>query len=113
MQKSKNQHSSRIVALSFFDKATDEALDKALDETGDESPDDIIEQLNKRTKEQKNISSKEEQSSPLSEYDPKEITNKINHLVNMIKDKCDELGVAYNKDMEKQFARHILTAKEY
>lgn len=61
VQKSKNQYSSRVIALSKNDKATDEALDKALDETpdetsdetSDESPDDIIEQLNKRTKEEK------------------------------------------------------------
>lgn len=60
-----------------------------------------------------NSSKEEEQSSTLVEYEPKEITKKINHLVNMIKEKCDELGVAYDKDKDRNFARHILTAKEY
>ena len=43
----------------------------------------------------------------------KEITAEINDLINQIKNVCDELWVAYNKDMERQFAKHILTAKEY
>lgn len=43
----------------------------------------------------------------------KEITAKINDLINQIKNVCDELWVAYNKDMERQFSKHILTAKEY
>jgi hypothetical protein len=37
----------------------------------------------------------------------------INELINSIKQECNELWVAYNKDMERQFAKHILTAKEY
>lgn len=60
------------------------------------------------------VSSKEEeQSSTLVEYQKKDITKKIDHLVNMIKEKCDELGVAYDKDKDRNFARHILIAKEY
>jgi hypothetical protein len=43
----------------------------------------------------------------------KEITAEINDLINQIKNVCDELWVAYNKDMERQFSKHILTAKEY
>lgn len=43
----------------------------------------------------------------------KEITTEINNLISQIKEMCDVLWVAYNKDMERQFAKHILTAKEY
>lgn len=43
----------------------------------------------------------------------KEITTEINNLISEIKEMCDVLWVAYNKDMERQFAKHILTAKEY
>lgn len=55
----------------------------------------------------------EEQSSPLAEYEKKDITKKINHLVNMIKDNCDFLGIAYDKERDRQFGKHIITAKEY
>jgi hypothetical protein len=34
-------------------------------------------------------------------------------LISEIKNVCNELWVAYNKDMERQFSKHILTAKEY
>lgn len=37
----------------------------------------------------------------------------INNLISEIKNVCNELWVAYNKDMERQFSKHILTAKEY
>ena len=37
----------------------------------------------------------------------------INNLISEIKNLCNELWVAYNKDMERQFSKHILTAKEY
>jgi hypothetical protein len=50
IQKSKNQYSSNIIALSNFDKATTKALDKALIKHGtkqDESIDSINKQLNK------------------------------------------------------------------
>lgn len=43
----------------------------------------------------------------------KEITIEINNLISEIKEMCDKLWVAYNKDMERQFAKHILTAKEF
>jgi len=49
IQDSKNQHSSKIVALSNFDKATDKALDKATikatDEATDKATDTIIKQI--------------------------------------------------------------------
>jgi hypothetical protein len=54
IQKSKNQYSSNIIALSYFDKAPDKALDKALikhstkqGESTVQSIDSIIKQLNK------------------------------------------------------------------
>lgn len=44
----------------------------------------------------------------------KENWNKdINNLISEIKNVCNELEVAYDKTMERQFAKHILTAKEY
>ena len=56
---SKNQHQSKIVALSKYDKASDEATDKALDKAhikaSDEATDTIIKQVNKETKNNKTI----------------------------------------------------------
>lgn len=43
----------------------------------------------------------------------KEITFKINMLISDIKNRCDELWVAYDKTKDRMFAKHILTAKEY
>ena len=43
----------------------------------------------------------------------KEITFKINMLISGIKNRCDELWVAYDKTKDRMFAKHILTAKEY
>ncbi len=58
VQKSQNQYSSRIIALSKIDKATDKALDKATikatDKASDESPDIIDKQINKLTNKQIN-----------------------------------------------------------
>ena len=51
---SSNQHTSKVIALSKNDKASNKALDKATDEATDKATDTIIEQKNKRTKEQKN-----------------------------------------------------------
>lgn len=56
------------------------------------------------------VDKEKEKSSAKKE---KEITAEINDLINQIKNVCDELWVAYNKDMERQFSKHILTAKEY
>jgi hypothetical protein len=43
---SKNQHKSKVIALSKNDEATDEALDKAIDKASDEASDTIIKLLN-------------------------------------------------------------------
>jgi len=55
---SKNQHQSKIIALSKIDKATDEALDKATikatDEALDKATDTIVKQLNNTTTKQLN-----------------------------------------------------------
>jgi uncharacterized phage protein (TIGR02220 family) len=48
---SKNQHQSRIIALSKNDEATDKALDEATAKATDKSPDTINKQKNNRTKE--------------------------------------------------------------
>lgn len=58
LQESKNQHQSKIVAISKTDKALNRALDKAsikaLDNPTDKAIDSIYKQLNKETKEQIN-----------------------------------------------------------
>ena len=54
IEKSKNQYSSNIVALSNFDKALDKALIKHTTKQG-ESNSSIVKQVNKETIEQKNI----------------------------------------------------------
>ncbi len=56
------------------------------------------------------VDKEKEKSSAKKE---KEITTKIDDLISKIKEVCDELWVAYNKDMERQFAKHIFTAKDY
>lgn len=43
----------------------------------------------------------------------KEITFEINMLISDIKNRCDELWVAYDKTKDRMFAKHILTAKEF
>lgn len=54
IQESKNQHQSKVIALSKFDKATDKALDKAhikaTDEAIDKATDDIDKQYNNEQK---------------------------------------------------------------
>ena len=54
IKESKNQHQSKIIALSKYDKATDKALDKAHNKATDKATDTIIEQrtINKETIEQ-------------------------------------------------------------
>ncbi len=58
IQESKNQYSSKIIAISKIDKATDKALDKATikatDKALDKATDTIDKQVNKGTKEQIN-----------------------------------------------------------
>lgn len=50
IQESKNQHQSKIIALSKFDKATDKALDKAHIKATDKATDDIVKQYNNEQK---------------------------------------------------------------
>lgn len=47
VSESKNQHVSKIVAISKIDKATDEALDKALDRATDEATDKALDSIDK------------------------------------------------------------------
>lgn len=48
---SKNQHKSKVIALSKNDKASNKALDEATTKAPDESPDTITKQKNKETNE--------------------------------------------------------------
>lgn len=41
------------------------------------------------------------------------ISNSINILLSKLKEQCDILNIAYDKSKEREFAKHILTAKEY
>ena len=59
------------------------------------------------------LNSLEKEKEKSSAKKEKEITIEINNLISEIKEMCDKLWVAYNKDMERQFAKHILTAKEF
>jgi uncharacterized phage protein (TIGR02220 family) len=52
VSESKNQHQSKVIALSKNDKATDKALDEANNKALDKAPDTIIKQKNKETNEQ-------------------------------------------------------------
>jgi hypothetical protein len=52
VKESKNQHQSKIIAISIFDKASDKALDKATIKASDEATDTIIKQYNNITIEQ-------------------------------------------------------------
>ena len=58
------------------------------------------------------ISSKEEQSIALQEQDEYG-KQEINQLIMKLKEKCNELGVAYNKANDRNFANHICKAKEF
>jgi hypothetical protein len=53
VKNSKNQHQSKIIALSNFDKALDKALDKATAKAPDKALDTISKQVNNETIEQK------------------------------------------------------------
>ena len=48
-----------------------------------------------------------------SERKEKEITVAINWFISEIKSICNDYGVAYDNTRDRQFAKHILTAKEY
>lgn len=54
VSESKNQHQSKVVALSKFDKATDKALDKATIKATDKATDSINKQYNNETSKQRN-----------------------------------------------------------
>ena len=56
---------------------------------------------------------KEEIVSKETELKLKPVTQDINNLIQEIKTVCDEYWLAYDKTQERNFARHILTAKEF
>jgi hypothetical protein len=55
VSQSKNQHQSKVVALSNFDKATDKALDKAHNKATDKAPDTIIKQRTKNKEKEETL----------------------------------------------------------
>jgi hypothetical protein len=59
----------------------------------------------------KNILSKDNTKS--KDFEKKEITIKIDFLISELKNTCDNNSIAYQKEDERNFARHILTAKEF
>lgn len=61
---SKNQHQSKIVALSNFDKAPDKALDKATARATDKAPDTITKPLNKELLNNNTVGSSNEAPQP-------------------------------------------------
>jgi len=61
----------------------------------------------------KEINKVSKDTTAIAEYIPKLITADINNLIQVIKETCDELWVAYDKDKDRMFAKHILKTKEY
>ena len=61
----------------------------------------------------KEINKVSKDTTAIAEYIPKPITSDINNLIQVIKETCDELWVAYDKDKERMFAKHIMTTKDY
>lgn len=55
----------------------------------------------------------EEKEKSSAKKEKEEIRNEINNLISQIKNVCETQWIMYNKDMERQFAKHILTAKEF
>ena len=66
---------------------------------------------NKNISIDKSIDSEAEQS--IIPYDKKEITQKIDWLIGLLKETTDQLWISYDKNKERNFAKHILTAKDY
>jgi len=55
----------------------------------------------------------EEKEKSSAKKEKEELTDKINQLILTIKWVCMHLWIMYDKTMERQFAKHILTAKEF
>lgn len=52
--------------------------------------------------------------SPIGDNSEAEFWNQeINNLIWELKEQCNQLGIAYEKKDERNFAKHILTAKDY
>lgn len=60
----------------------------------------------------KSIDSEAEQTE-IAVFEKKEITLKIDELIKSLKDTCNKLWVSYDKYQERNFGKHILTAKDY
>lgn len=79
----------------------------------------IINNNTEQSSENKNKSSSintlalEEKEKSSAKKEKEELTDKINQLILTIKWVCMHLWIMYDKTMERQFAKHILTAKEF
>ena len=60
-----------------------------------------------------NMNNTKENISSKEEIETSSITKDINNLIDELKQECDNLGIAYDKTKERQFSKHILSAKEY
>lgn len=94
---SKNQHQSKIIALSVFDNATNKAPNKALDKAHINAVDSIIKQENNE-KINNSINSKSHYSEK-SEFDNNEKNNTTNSL-NTSNPKKEKKGSAEKKEKE-------------
>lgn len=77
----------------------------------DNDNDNENDSVNKSNSVNVNIVSKE--TTAIAEYTPKPITEDINTLIQELKQQADILWIAYDKNKERMFAKHILTVKDY
>lgn len=71
---------------------------------------------NKKPKEKEKVKEKEKENILSSNEDNSEAeywNKEINNLIWELKEQCDKLWVAYEKTKEREFAKHILSAKDY
>ena len=67
-----------------------------------------------KDKEEDNVNNKLSISNDIDNSEAETFGNQeINNLISELKEECNKLGVAYEKKDERNFAKHILTAKDY
>jgi len=104
VKKSKNQHQSRIIALSIYDKALDKALDKASIKALDKAPDIIIEQDNKEQLNKELLSEIEISDVPKDEIEYVEIAKAYQQL--FIKN-IKEHGGSYTHQQNAKYKAYV------